>query len=293
MFSRRTLLGAAAAFAGLPAAARLALADPRNFASSWSEASHSAVRLIAGRTRDGLTAGIEMRLAQGFKTYWRDPGESGVPPTFDWAGSENLARAEVLWPVPHRFEDAGAFSIGYKAPLILPVRATATDADKPVLLRLKIDYAVCSSMCIPAQGAAALALKSGGKSDGPHAARIAEALARVPARAAAFGPPTTGPSIAAISLIDGAKPALAIDAWAPRDTGSLDLFVEGPKGSFFAKPTIEYPKEPPRGIFTRVRFVSVIEERAKKLARWPLTLTLAVDGEGVEYGAEIEAPTAR
>src|SRR5215813_6075025 len=84
--------------------------------SSWDGDARSAVRLVAGsRTSSGpLRAGVEVRLADGWKTYWRYPGDSGVPPIFDFSKSENIKFASVLWPAPHRFSDGGGASIGYK-----------------------------------------------------------------------------------------------------------------------------------------------------------------------------------
>ena len=79
-------------------------------ASPWGTGLHAAARLIAGsfiKTDDAtiLRAGVEIRLDPGWHTYWRDPGNSGVPPTFDFAGSENIKSVTVLWPAPARFPD--------------------------------------------------------------------------------------------------------------------------------------------------------------------------------------------
>src|SRR5208282_5267135 len=77
-------------------------------ASDWSAQTHTAARLIAGatiKTPDAplLRAGIEIKLDPGWKTYWRDPGDSGAPPTFDFSGSGNVKSAAVLWPAPEKF----------------------------------------------------------------------------------------------------------------------------------------------------------------------------------------------
>src|SRR5689334_18069750 len=84
-----------------------------------------------------LGAGVEIKLAPGWKTYWRYPGDSGVPPRFDFAGSENVKSVEILWPAPHRFSDESGITIGYKNDVIFPLRIVPQDAAKPVLLRLK------------------------------------------------------------------------------------------------------------------------------------------------------------
>ena len=99
-----------------------------------------------------LRAGIEIKLQPGWKTYWRYPGDTGVPPRFDFAGSDNLGTAKVLYPAPHSFSDEAGTSIGYKDSVIFPVHVTPRDPSKPVTLTLKIDYAVCEKLCIPAEG---------------------------------------------------------------------------------------------------------------------------------------------
>src|SRR6185312_6389523 len=92
--------------------------------SPWNEDVRSAIRLIAGSSKAGdavLRAGIEVKLRPGWKTYWRYPGDSGVPPHFDFSGSENLKNADVLYHAPHLFTDETGQSLGYKDTVIFPV----------------------------------------------------------------------------------------------------------------------------------------------------------------------------
>src|SRR5829696_5295044 len=105
MISRRAALGLPLIAVPASLFGRWARAEG---ATAWASGLHSRVRLLAGGLHEGgpaRLAGIAFELDAGFKTYWRSPGESGLPPVFDWAGSENLASAEVLWPAPTRFED--------------------------------------------------------------------------------------------------------------------------------------------------------------------------------------------
>src|ERR1700756_3095103 len=85
-------------------------------ASPWDGDTRAGVRLIAGsRTNDAMVrAGVEIKLAPGWKTYWRYPGDSGVPPRFDFAGSQNVKSVEIAWPAPHRLSDESGITIGYK-----------------------------------------------------------------------------------------------------------------------------------------------------------------------------------
>ncbi|MBI3705414.1 MAG: cytochrome C biogenesis protein [Rhizobiales bacterium] len=188
--------------------------------SPWSQDSRSGVRLLAGANKTGeapLRAGIEIELQPGWKTYWRYPGDSGVPPRFDFSGSENLKTAKVLYPAPHLFTDESGDSIGYKDAVIFPVLIAPLLPGKPVTLRLKLDYAVCEKLCIPAEGRAELTLRAGASSlDGA----LAAAEARVPKSVSAAA---AGLSLRRVN--DTAKPLIAVDLKADK---AVALFVEGP-----------------------------------------------------------------
>src|SRR6202050_5457385 len=150
-----------AALAG-PAAARAQDASP------WDKQPHAQARLIAGsvmKSADAtyLHAGVEIRLDAGWKTYWREPGDSGVPPTFDFSGSQNVKSIAVEWPAPERFPDgAGGNSIGYVGRVVLPLRIVPQDAAKPSSLDVKLAYAICGNLCVPAEAKLGLALSGNG-----------------------------------------------------------------------------------------------------------------------------------
>ncbi len=122
VFSASVLLGASAVSAGH------ALASPAS-ESPWMNETYSKVRLVSGAVDEKgeakQIAGVQIRLDSGWKTYWRNPGDSGVAPHFDWSGSKNLKEAQVLYPVPHRFADAGGTAIGYKDEVVFPVKDNA------------------------------------------------------------------------------------------------------------------------------------------------------------------------
>ncbi|MFD2029720.1 protein-disulfide reductase DsbD domain-containing protein [Ancylobacter dichloromethanicus] len=163
--------------------------------SAWSAPQGTAARLVAGGSEDGtLLGGVEIRLAPGLKTYWRYPGDSGVPPHFDWSGSHNVEAVEVLWPAPVRFDDGGSFSIGYKHDVVLPLRITPKDRARPVELKLNLDFAVCGKICQPANAALGLAVPAGGA--GAPSPALLQALATVPrpvALGVAGAPPASPP----------------------------------------------------------------------------------------------------
>ncbi len=100
--------------------------------------------------RGTYLAALRMQLADGWKTYWRAPGEAGIPPTFDWSGSSNVGRVEMTWPTPQVFDLQGLRSIGYKHELVLPVEITPARKGEPVRLRGSVDLGVCKDVCMPA-----------------------------------------------------------------------------------------------------------------------------------------------
>jgi len=196
-------------------------------ASAWDGSARAAVRLIAAApskaaSGGALRAGIEIRLGPGWKTYWRYAGDSGVPPRFRFDRSDNVADVAVSFPAPHGFNDEGGESIGYKTGVILPLQVIPRDARKPVLLRLDLDYAICSNVCIPITAKAELPLPGEGSED----AALAASEARVPKAVAIDAGDTL--SIRAIRREDGgARPRIVVDVAAPPDV-KVELFAEGP-----------------------------------------------------------------
>lgn len=106
--------------------------------------------LDGGLTRRGTYLGaLRLTLSDGWKTYWRAPGDAGIPPQFDWSGSRNLGSMDITWPTPHVFDQNGMQSIGYTTQVVLPVEITPADPTRPVHLRGKVDIGLCKDVCIP------------------------------------------------------------------------------------------------------------------------------------------------
>src|SRR6201995_2704181 len=191
-------------------------------ASPWIRDTHSAVRLLAG-SRSGavLLGGIAFQLQPGWKTYWRTPGDSGVPPRFDFSKSENIEAVTILWPAPIKFDDgAGGHSLGYHDQVVLPVRIVAKNADKPVTLRAAINYAVCAKLCIPVEASPELPFTSVASTQD---SALSAALATVP-NPANIGDPN--PLTIRDVRRDG-KSTVLINVAATPEAGDINLFVEG------------------------------------------------------------------
>lgn len=152
--------------------------------SDWVTFPEAQVRLIAERPGGGnrLNAGIEIRLAEGYKTYWRTPGDSGVPPVFDFAPSSGVKAVEVQFPFPNRFDDgAGGTSWGYKNDVILPIALTV--AGSGVTLAMKLDFAVCGALCIPLNAEFSLDPATGPRADDETVRALDANIAALPAQA--------------------------------------------------------------------------------------------------------------
>lgn len=108
--------------------------------------------LLPGWQMSGGTymAGLDLSLAPEWKTYWRAPGEAGIPPDFDWSGSQNVAAVQVHWPSPQVITLNGMQSIGYHDAVLLPLEVTPLDPAQPVLLHLDMRLGICNEICMPA-----------------------------------------------------------------------------------------------------------------------------------------------
>lgn len=245
-------------------------------ATPWTGDARGSARLITAVEATGsstrLDAALELRLAPGWHTYWRTPGDAGFPATIDWTGSENLASADISWPAPRRLTIEGLENIVYLDHVVLPIALTLADPGKPVRLRASVDYASCEKVCIPYHASLDLMLPAGLALPGPQAPLIAEAAAKVPGSLSAVGlrllsSTVTGP--------DAAPPSLAVAL--ASDAGPLtspDLFIEGMRQATPPKPAILYRS----GQQSTSLIVTLPAEVAQAALGHKLTFTV-VDGD--------------
>jgi DsbC/DsbD-like thiol-disulfide interchange protein len=192
---------------------------------------HYAARLIGGETVAGVwRAGVDITLDKGWKTYWRVPGDAGVPPQFDWSRSRNLKSATVLWPAPRRFADQSGETVGYKDRVVFPVDVVAKDAGQPIDLALDAFLGVCEIVCIPVKLDISLVQSPPAPAD---ASLIAAFAARVPQKVDAQSPfRVTGASL----VEAGGKFDLALRLAGKAYEKDLDIFVEGDDFAYFREP---------------------------------------------------------
>jgi DsbC/DsbD-like thiol-disulfide interchange protein len=265
----------ATAFAAVPAFA----AD----FSTWDRDARAGLRLVAGNpASDGaMRAGVELNLAPGWKTYWRYPGDSGVPPRFDFGNSENVKSIAIQWPAPHRFSDEGGFTIGYKQGVIFPLRVVPQDKTKPVVLRLKLDYAVCEKLCVPAEGKAELPLTGAPSS---LDAALAAAEAAVPKPTALHDGKEV--AIRSIRRDTSSKPEKVIVDVAAPPNAKVDLFAEGPTESW----ALPLPMQVPGAPAGQQRFAFALDglPTGAKAEGSEITLTATAGKAAIEVKAKLD-----
>lgn len=174
-------------------------------------------------------AGVQIKLDHGWWTYWRAPGASGMPPMFDWSGSENLAdEPEMIWPMPLRSVAYGEALNLYKNEVVFPVEFRAANPAKPVRLRVKVTYGICRHVCIPKTAAHDLVLPpaAGPLKTNPATARL---IASYIGRRPSHDPAETGLRIAGVETqLVGAKVYLSIQVKGLQAPRSSLVLIEGP-----------------------------------------------------------------
>lgn len=216
------MLGPVAMAAGSPSAA-----------SAWEPTPYGRTRLIAamdgvGPSAQTLAFGWQVELADGWKTYWRSPGEAGLPPRFLWRKSGNVASLTVAWPMPERYSLYGYDTAVYQGEVVLPLTVTVKEPGKPITLDLSVDYMVCKEVCVPLQARHGLSLPV---KERPGQSRESHAIA---AYAAAV--PKMGLAKVKRLAFDPQTSALLIEAALPLPSRRItDVFVIGPDDLAFGR----------------------------------------------------------
>lgn len=200
--------------------------DPMQEATDWAPAPKSSARLVAAGGLDGgaYRIGVEIALKGQALTYWRNPGDAGVPPLFDFGASRNLSHVEVDYPAPERHDEGGAEAFGWRNSVIFPVTLRPVDPARPVIVDLQLEYAACEEICVPSDAHLQFELQPK-TPQGAQAARLTLWAARVPtsAPASAFRIARTNEAAIPTWRVTPANPA----------GPEADLFAEGPDGWFF------------------------------------------------------------
>lgn len=210
-------------------AALLATAPAQASSSAWFETDGGRFRLVTTGAPDAsgkLQGVLDIELKPGWKTYWRDPGSSGVPPQIDLSASSNVSGAEISYPAPQRHDDGYAKWAGYDFPVRLPVSFTVPAPGEPTAIKADVFLGICETICVPVQ--ARLEVDPAGDPDNAaDAALVTAALAALPSAAQAdFG----------ATLAPVAGETISIVTAAPGDPEGIDIFIAGVDGYQFGTP---------------------------------------------------------
>jgi len=272
-------------FLALALAALAVASEARAATSPWARTPEAAVRLVSASeavgSLDRLRLGLEFELAPGWKTYWRSPGDGGLPPALDWAGSGNLGEASLYWPAPARFTILGIDSVGYEDRVLLPMDVRVPEPGEPVQARLRVDYLTCSDICVPQSADLALALPAGPAQPSAEAFAIDRWRGRTP----------RPEPVAGRAELVGAGDAAVLHVALP-GIEAEDIFVEAGNFAAFGRPMpvagglavpVAYAKGGPEALIGRELVATVtgggeaVEQR----------LRVAPAGEAAGYGIAI------
>ncbi|MBD8893005.1 protein-disulfide reductase DsbD domain-containing protein [Roseibium litorale] len=206
--------------------------------TEWVKVHGGAVRLISeGGTQNGLySVGLEFSMEPGWHTYWRNPGEAGIPPVMTADGSRNLAVFKVGFPIPERHDDGFSTTLIYHDQIVLPLDVAAGQTDQPVQLNLQVAFGICNDICVPGEAALSLSLEPGSPPDRTSRLLIERDKNLVPQVVDAGSS-----SIVSLERMGTETPAtLEVSAKVSSvDPAGLDLFADGPEGSYVGVPVFQ------------------------------------------------------
>jgi len=202
-----------------------------------------------------ISAGLELNLAEGWKTYWRSPGEVGIPPSINWEASTNISEVEFLWPAPKRFRAFGIENFGYQGTVVFPLRIVLENPGQPAQLSAAVNLLICSSICIPQDFLLTLDLQQGTGIDAKSAGQISLFADKVPERdgasgiaisTATFSPDFTFLTVTARSLDGFQKPDIFPEFGSETAFGAPDIRLgEGGKLMWARLPILSLASTPP------------------------------------------------
>ena len=251
-------------------------------AGAWDENEQARVRAITATgavgTAEQISAGLEFDLADGWKTYWRSPGDAGLPVTADWSGSENVAEVEFGWPVPHRFSLFGLETFGYGGRVVFPLVGRPETPGAPVSLRGRVDYLVCEEICIPHSAEVSLDLPAGTQTPSREGFLIERFRSQLPSEA-------SGLSLESARLLGDALEVKLASALPLTDP---DVLVEAPTGWTFSAPEKQIGAD---GASALLRLTVIEGKRTDApLVGSPVTLTLVLDPPATLPSSALLAP---
>ncbi|MBP1883017.1 protein-disulfide reductase DsbD domain-containing protein [Sinorhizobium mexicanum] len=244
-------------------------------ASEWVTSAGGAIRLVAAQPQaDGtIPAILEIKLKPGWKTYWRNPGASGIPPQITIDPSSGVVLEGIDFPAPKTFGEGPARYVGYDTPVTFPLTLKRTRDDGDLAVRASVFLGICEDICIPVQGELNLVLKKGEFDNPLDGARIADAVAALPQA------PSTDFKVAT-ARFDEEAGAIRLRLQLPPEAtaGEPDLFFAGPAGMSFGEPAFGVETGVQRTADIPVRFSG----KDRNIKGKPVALTVRAGSRSME-----------
>ena len=246
-------------------------------ASAWEKGPKADVRLIAATTAVGeletLPLGVEVRLQDGWKTYWRTPGDAGIPPQVDFEGSTNVASVDFRWPAPARFQYYDLETFGYSKEVVFPIDVALERPGEPAALRARVDMLICDDVCIPHTMNVLLDLPSGPAAPSEHANLINQYSVQVPGDGSGVGLTFEAAAVSGSNT----KPLLEVAFRGSVPFVNPDVLIEGFEDHAFSRPEFEIA-DGGMLVLARMNAEDIFGDGAPvDLTAHPITLTL-IDG---------------
>ncbi|MBY3052448.1 protein-disulfide reductase DsbD domain-containing protein [Rhizobium laguerreae] len=198
--------------------------------SAWAENEGGRMRLVAlaPDAAGKIRAALQIEPKPGWITYWKEPGNSGIPPQITIAAESGVTLDAIAYPVPKHFFNGAIEDIAYDAPVTLPLSLTAAGKG-PVTIDAAAFIGICKDICIPFQANLQLKLGPAIQSHPEEEAILQAADASLPK------PPSEDFDVTAHAMSPDRK-TLSLDLVLPGEGKTApDIIVTGPSGYAFTK----------------------------------------------------------
>jgi len=236
---------------------------------------HRSRLLLVSGEGTALRGGLEIAMEEGWHTYWRVPGDAGIPPQLDFSNSSNLANIAVSYPFPERYHDGSGLSLVYWGHVTLPLTVEPVDPDLPVTLAVNARFGVCDVICIPAKTTLSVTLMPRSGDDPRARIAIEQGLRRLP------DAPQAGRFDVESAIRQG--DALEIAVRTP-DADFIDLFAEGPQDWFLGQPQLISHQ----GAIARYRLPLDGMPEGETVSGRKFTFVAVADGKAIEKAVPIK-----